>query len=156
MSGEACSCDSKWADSESWRRRRHRPLRDTSVAVFMRLSATFAVACLLLHTAGRVSAQLVPGMYTFFSVVVGIVCPDTVDLVGRVDLGLLPPGVEVRPGICEQRPAWLDADGTPMFLGPDTAYGISRGANLSVSTAEAFPCACRWLARISLLIFISG
>ncbi|KAH6944082.1 hypothetical protein HPB50_001808 [Hyalomma asiaticum] len=66
------------------------------------------------------------------------VASDTVDLVGRVDLGLLPPGVEVRPGICDQRPAWLDADGTPMFLGPDTAYGISRGANLSVSTAEAF------------------
>ncbi|XP_049268048.1 collagen alpha-1(XI) chain-like [Rhipicephalus sanguineus] len=63
----------------------------------------------------------------------------TVDLVGRVDLGLVPPGVEVRPGICDQRPAWLDADGTPMFLGPDTAYGISRGANLSVSTVEAFP-----------------
>ncbi|KAL1429205.1 hypothetical protein MTO96_016536 [Rhipicephalus appendiculatus] len=64
---------------------------------------------------------------------------DTVDLVGRVDLGLLPPGVEVRPGICDQRPAWLDADGTPMFLGPDTAYSISGGANLSVSTVEAFP-----------------
>ncbi|KAH8034455.1 hypothetical protein HPB51_024395 [Rhipicephalus microplus] len=64
---------------------------------------------------------------------------DTVDLVGRVDLGLLPPGVEVRPGICDQRPAWLDSDGTPMFLGPDTAYSILAGANLSVSTVEAFP-----------------
>ncbi|XP_075553366.1 collagen alpha-1(V) chain-like [Dermacentor variabilis] len=124
MSGEACSCNPKWADSESWRRRRHRSTRDTSVTVLVRSSATVAVACLLLHTAGIFSAQLVP---------------DTVDLVGRVDLGLLPPGVEVRPGICEQRPAWLDTDGTPMFLGPDTAYGISRGANLSVSTLEAFP-----------------
>ncbi|KAL3180531.1 hypothetical protein MRX96_009078 [Rhipicephalus microplus] len=64
---------------------------------------------------------------------------NTVDLVGRVDLGLLPPGVEVRPGICDQRPAWLDSDGTPMFLGPDTAYSILAGANLSVSTVEAFP-----------------
>ncbi|XP_077505013.1 uncharacterized protein LOC144114882 isoform X2 [Amblyomma americanum] len=116
MAGEACSHGSKPAAGPMRRRRRRRRSSGAREA---------GLACLLLclHAAGMTSAQLVP---------------DTVDLVGRVDLGLLPPGVEVRPGICEQRPAWLDADGTPMFLGPDTAYGLSRAANLSVPTAEAF------------------
>lgn len=57
---------------------------------------------------------------------------------GLTDLPQLPLGVEVRTGICEQRPAWVDADGTPRFPGPDTAYRISQQAVLTVPTSNAF------------------
>ncbi|CAN7992290.1 unnamed protein product, partial [Ixodes pacificus] len=48
--------------------------------------------------------------------------PGSADLVALTDLTQLPLGVDVRTGICEDRPAWLDSQGAPMFPGPDTAW----------------------------------
>ncbi|XP_064459115.1 collagen alpha-2(XI) chain-like [Ornithodoros turicata] len=64
--------------------------------------------------------------------------PRPVDLVSLTDMSITTLGIEVRTGICEERPAWIDDEGQPKFPGPDTAYGVTRQAILSVPTVEAF------------------
>lgn len=54
---------------------------------------------------------------------------ESIDLVERLNLGAIPPGIERSVGICESRPG----------SGPDTAYKISSRAVASIPTAQVFP-----------------
>lgn len=58
------------------------------------------------------------------------------DLLELVDLYQPQEGVAICTGFCEARPAFVDDNGTGMYIGPDTAYRLSNLAHLSGALSD--------------------